>query len=162
MNAEDSTQKAQELDRMVEEWQALAKAQPGYHRFSEEQFAGLYSAASACYRQGKYADAANFFSMLVLYRPFCCAYLFGLAASLQMDGRHEAALPVYTLILLLDRENRQAALHAAECMIQVGQAGAARDVLQTLLAEAGYRPELAALGEKAQAYLQLLEKNDHA
>ena len=157
MNENDISLTLQSVAHMVRHWRRLAASNPDYHRFNEADFALMHNLANNTYEQGKYADAARFFSALAFCRPLDEQYLFGWAASLQMMERFDDAVTLYGLLALLNPDNLLPGLHMAECLMRKGDTPAAKQVLEALLPNCDDRPDRIGLADKIQAYLGLIE-----
>lgn len=89
----------------------------------------LYTVGHHLYSQARYADAMPVFRYLVARHSLERRYLLALASSLQMLGRHAAALTNYLLASALEPNDPANLLHICECLISGGRLAEAREGL---------------------------------
>lgn len=130
---------------------------PSAKRFTREQLEVIYSMAYAHVAQGQYAQALPIFAFLAQYGPTRRHYLYGLALSLQMVGRLEEAISIYSLCSLLFPDSFEAAQRLAQCQVAVGRRDEAGDTLSMLLQYAQMSGN-AQLEHKAQGMLNLVNR----
>ena len=85
-----------------------------------EHMEAVYSVAYNLYEQGKYEDAHDMFSFLGLYDHLEKKYWVGLGACRQMMKRYDGAIEAYSMASMLDVDNPEMPLHAAECHLALG------------------------------------------
>ena len=88
---------------------------------SQEEEEALYASAYALYEGGKYKEATEIFTQLVLSSPFSERSWRGLAAAQQQGEQFEAALHAWALVALLESEDPLPHFHAAECLFYLQQ-----------------------------------------
>jgi len=124
---------------------------------SVEHQEALYSLGRMLYEYGKAADAVRVFSVLVACDHTDRRYHAGLAASRQALGEHEPALRHWGLASLLDLTDPAAPMHAGECLLMLKRDDEARESLEYALAQAKAQPKHAALMERIEALLALMD-----
>lgn len=102
---------------------------------SEDELEAIYTLGFNAYRQGKYQDAAQTFSMLTVYNHFEAKYHKGLAASCQMMELFPEAVQAYGGALAIDPLDPEPKLHIAECLIALGEIDDAKEMLRYVLEE---------------------------
>lgn len=134
---------------------------PSAKRFTREQLEVIYAMAYAHIAQGQYAQALPIFAFLAQYGPTRRHYLYGLALSLQMVGRLEEAISIYSLCSLMYPDSFEAAQRLAQCQISAGRRDEAGDTLNMLLQYARTSGN-AELERKAQGMLNLVTQRASA
>ncbi|MFY2645896.1 tetratricopeptide repeat protein [Achromobacter insuavis] len=127
------------------------QALPSNGRLTPEQLEVVYALAYAHVAQEQYAQALPVFAFLAQYGPARKHYLVGLGVCLQMLGRHEEAISIYSLVLTLYPDSLTIALRVAECQLAARQTDEAQRTLR--LVEASDAP--ADVRARAEALLQL-------
>lgn len=89
----------------------------------------LYAMAFRFYESGKYREAVHFFRVLTSMNTDERKFWIGLGASLQMLRDYENALPAYGIAALLDENDPQVHLYAAECFIALQRIEEARTAM---------------------------------
>lgn len=97
------------------------QALPSSSRLTPEQLEVIYALAYTHVVQKQYAQALPVFSFLSQYGPTRKHYLSGLGLCLHMVGRHEEAINIYSVVILLFPDSFDAALHVAEAQIALEQ-----------------------------------------
>lgn len=92
---------------------------------SEEEQPGYYETALQLYRNGKYQEAKDLFTILTVSDIEERSYWMGLAASLQMLKEYEGAIECYSLAILHSPLEPMAHWHLAECYFATGNQSAA-------------------------------------
>lgn len=82
---------------------------------AKEDLTALYASAFALYQQKNFASAESLFMKLCLENPFQEIFWKGLASSLQMQSREEAALKAWSIASSLQDADPYPHFHAAEC-----------------------------------------------
>jgi type III secretion system low calcium response chaperone LcrH/SycD len=106
----------------------------------------LYGTSRGLYEVGDYAEAAQFFTQLVLEEPFQELYWRGLASAHQMEEKYQEALHAWGLVALLVDPDPLPHFHAAECLLSLDDRPQALKALQC--AEERLTEEQAELREK--------------
>ena len=106
----------------------------GLVQFTPEQLEVLYALAYAHMQQQQWRQALNLFAFLSQYGPTRRHYLAGLAQCLRMAERHEEAINIWTLVLVLFPDNLSPSLHIAQCQLAMGDTVAAQQTLRQLAA----------------------------
>ncbi|CUJ53996.1 tetratricopeptide repeat protein [Achromobacter xylosoxidans] len=127
------------------------EALPSNDRLTPEQLEVVYALAYAHVAQEQYAQALPVFAFLAQYGPTRKHYLIGLGLCLQMLGRLEEAINIFSLVLTLYPDSLPTALRIAECQLAARQFDQARRTLQ-LLSAADVPSQVRA---RAEALLQL-------
>jgi type III secretion system low calcium response chaperone LcrH/SycD len=87
--------------------------------FSLQEQENLYAGAFALYESGKFSDAAEVFTQLILCNPFVERSWRGLAAAQQLNEKFEEALHAWALTALLNSTDPLPHYHAAECLFSL-------------------------------------------
>ena len=90
----------------------------------------LYGTSCGLYETGDYAEAAGFFTQLVLHEPFQELYWRGLASAQQMEEKYQEALHAWSLVALLVDTDPLPHFHAAECLLSLNDKPQAVKALQ--------------------------------
>lgn len=102
-------------------------------RFSGEQLEVIYALAYAHIAQAQYGHALPIFAFLAQYGPTKQRYVYGLGLCLQMQGRLEEAINIYSLCATLFPGCIEATQRIAQCQVTAGDHEAARMTLSMLL-----------------------------
>ncbi|MET4323241.1 type III secretion system low calcium response chaperone LcrH/SycD [Bradyrhizobium sp. JR4.1] len=124
---------------------------------TDDELEALYVFGHRYYSCGKYEEARNFFRFLCLHRHIDARFWFGLAATSQMLGDPENAMHAYRFAGLLDSDDPQMPLRAAECFIKLDHPTAAITALENSLALSVGRPEHKALAGRGLMMLNRLK-----
>jgi len=89
--------------------------------WSKEEQESLYTSAYSLYQTGKFSDAAALFTQLILCDPFVERSWRGLASAQQMDRKYKEALHAWALVALMTSDDPAPHLHAAECLLAIGE-----------------------------------------
>lgn len=125
-------------------------------RFSHEQLEVIYALAYAHIAQAQYGQALPIFAFLAQYGPTKKHYIYGLALCLQMQGRLEEAINIYSLCVTLFPDCIEATQRIAQCQVSSNDHEGARATLDMLLryAHASGHQDLVV---KTQAMLSTVE-----
>ncbi|MBV7485204.1 SycD/LcrH family type III secretion system chaperone [Bordetella sp. BOR01] len=122
---------------------------------SAQQLEVIYALAYAHVAQHQYAQALPLFAFLSQYGATRKHYLSGLALCLQMVGRYDEAICIYSLIGTLYPDTPDAALRVAECQLAQADTESARAELVRVLELAGTSGRHGQARARAQALLNL-------
>jgi len=128
---------------------------PSSKRFTPEQLEAIYALAYTHIAQGQYAQALPIFAFLAQYGPTCRHYLYGLALSLQMSGRLDEAIGMYSLCAMLFPDAFESTQRIAQCQVIAGQRDEACETL-TLLVQRARATGNVELEQKAQGMLGVI------
>lgn len=134
---------------------------PSSKRFTRDQLELIYALAHAHIVQRQYDRALPIFAFLAQYGPTRRHYLYGLALSLQMLGRLDEAIGMYSLCTTLFPGSFEATQRIAQCHVGAGRRDDACRTLESLLREAQTGDNLE-LERRAQGMLSLITKRDPA
>lgn len=101
-------------------------------RFTAEQLEVIYAMGYADMNQRKWDSALRIFSFLALYGATRRHYLAGLATCLQMLGRWDEAIDIWSLILTLFDDSLEPMLQIVYCYLSAGRRELAVTRLQQL------------------------------
>lgn len=101
-------------------------------RFTADQLEVIYALAYTHLQQQQWRQALGLFAFLSQYGPTRRHYLAGLAQCLRMLERHDEAINIWTLILVLHPEDLAPSLQVAQCQLAMGDPSAARQTLRQL------------------------------
>jgi type III secretion system low calcium response chaperone LcrH/SycD len=102
-------------------------------RFTNEQLEVIYALGYAHFVQGHYSQALPIFAFLAQYGPTKRHFIYGFALCLQMQGRLQEAINVYSLCGVLFPDCVEATQRIAQCQTLAGDHQAARATLGNLL-----------------------------
>lgn len=146
-----SIKRCESAQRLYEGLRDLA----GTKRFTREQLEVIYAMGYAHVAQRHYAQALPIFAFLAQYGPTRRHYLYGLGLCLQMVGRIEEAISMYSLCALLFPDSFETAQRLAQCQVTAGRREQACDTLNILLHDAKTAGDTV-LETKARAMLDLV------
>jgi len=87
---------------------------------TDTHMATVYALAYNLYQQERYQESHDLFTFLCLYDHLEKKYWIGLAACRQLLKRYAAAIDAFSMAAMLDVENPELPLHAAECHLALG------------------------------------------
>lgn len=131
-------------------------------RLSASQLEVVYALAYAHVAQHQYAQALSYFAFLTQYGPTRKHYLAGLALCLQMVGRYDEAISIYSLIVALFPDSIDATLRIGECQLAMQDYDHGRDTLAMVLDYASERGGHAEAAARAEALLGMVAKEARA
>jgi len=129
---------------------------------SSEDMEVVYNVAYSTYAGENYEQAHKIFKFLCYFDHLEKKYWLGLGASRQMLKLYEQAIEAYTYAMLLDSNDPQPPLLAADCHIALGNRDAAISGLTAALEWSGDRPEYQSIRERATALLEVLNASASA
>ena len=100
--------------------------------YTDDEMEAVHNLAYNAYQQRRYGDARKLFQFLAENDHTDGRYWMGLAASYQMDGKHQQAVTAYGVAALLDATNPQAPLRACECYVALNDWDAGRKALDAV------------------------------
>lgn len=124
---------------------------------TDDELEALYVLGCRYAYCGKYEHALTFFRFLCLHRHTDARVWLALACASQMLGAVEDAIEAYRLAALLNREEPQIPLRAAECFIKLKQPESAIGALADTLALSAGKPEHGAVAWRARMMLGRLK-----
>ncbi|MFK4531968.1 type III secretion system low calcium response chaperone LcrH/SycD [Bradyrhizobium ottawaense] len=124
---------------------------------TDEELEALYMLGYRYYCYGKYERALSFFRFLCLHRHTDVRSWLGLAAASQMLGETEGAVQAYRLAALLNNEDPQIPLRAAECFVKLGRPESAIVALGDVLTLSAGNPALDTFAWRARRILDRLK-----
>ncbi|WP_081494943.1 SycD/LcrH family type III secretion system chaperone [Bradyrhizobium liaoningense] len=122
-----------------------------------EELEALYALGYRHYCCGKYERALSFFRFLCLHRHTDARSWLSLAAASQMLEDTEGAVQAYRLAALLNSEDPQIPLRAAECLVKLGRPAAAIVALGDVLTLSAGNPEFDTFAWRARRMLDRLK-----
>jgi type III secretion system low calcium response chaperone LcrH/SycD len=125
--------------------------------YTDQDYELLYALGHQLYSQARYEEAMKTFSFLVMHNHLDKRFMNALASSHQMLKSYLEAVKYYSLASLMDMSDPLPTFHTAECFIALGQTADAKEALQFVIAQCK-TPDRAALQERAQAVLELLNR----
>jgi len=124
---------------------------------SDNELEAVYTVAHGFYTNGQYGDALDVFRFLCMHRHMDARYWFGLGAAAQMQEQHSIAVHAYRTCLMLNLEDAQPPLRAAECYSIMGELDQMQLSLEAALEVAAQFPaNNAAHAARAQLMLDRL------
>lgn len=124
---------------------------------TDDELEALYVLGCRYAYCGKYEHALTFFRFLCLHRHTDARFWLALASASQMVGATENAIDAYRLAALLNRDEPQIPLRAAECFIKLKQPESAIGALADSLALSAGKPEHGAAAWRARMMLGRLK-----
>ena len=119
----------------------------------------LYAFANMLYEGGRYAEARDVLSYLARLDPRDARFVKSLGMACQMAKSYEDAVTAYGAAVLFDIEDPEPSIHAAECLLHLGEIGRARAAVKGAELQAEIRPlseelrgKLHALGDALKQY----------
>ncbi|MBS4168096.1 SycD/LcrH family type III secretion system chaperone [Parachlamydia sp. AcF125] len=88
---------------------------------SDEMLEEFYGYAYRFYNAGNYADSQSLFQFLVTLDASRSKYALGLAASMHMQKKYQAAIEVYMLAAFYEQESPVPFFHIADCYLKLNQ-----------------------------------------
>ena len=143
-------------DRFAADFAAGYNELPASRRFTAEQLEVIYAMGYSHVQQQQWRQALPIFAFLSQYGPTRMHYLAGLALCLHMARRHEEAIDICSLMLVLFPESLQASMRIAECQLALGDRAGAAHTLRQLDAAL---PAGDALKGRAQALLERVRES---
>lgn len=128
---------------------------PSSKRFTLEQLETIYALGYSHIAQGQYEQALPILAFLVQYGPTQRHYLYGLALCLQMEGRLDDAISIYSFCLLLYPDSFEATQRIAQCQVEAHCYEEAYATLQSLLEYANASGD-ALIKQKAKGMLAVI------
>lgn len=125
------------------------------NRFPRETLDMIAGMACGFMQQHHFEHAYRYFSLLTLYDPVDTGFLTGQALCARELGRPDEALMLFDLATYINPEQPLSALLAAECLLQLDRAEEARELLPTIARFCTEHAAHQAIGERAQALLEL-------
>ena len=128
------------------------------HGLKRADYEAVYNLGYNQYNQGKYQEAARSFIFLTFHNHLEPRYHKALGATLQMLGQYERAIASQATALMLNAVDPEPMLRMGECLIAMGNATDAIEMLEAtrqLCAETGKHQ---AIGTRAQALLEILSE----
>jgi len=119
---------------------------------------GVYALAHRFYQSGQLEEAETFFRFLCLYDFYNAEYALGLGAVLQLKRDHEAAIGMYAVAQTLALDDDRPMFHVGQCRLAQGKLQQARECFESVARRAAGTE----LGERAQAYVQAITRDDPA
>ena len=124
---------------------------------SDDELEAVYTVAHGFYTNSQYRDALDVFRFLCMHRHMDARFWFGLGAAAQMEKQHSIAVQAYRTCLMLNLEDAQPPLRAAECYSALGEREEMRLSLEAALEVAAQFPaNNAAHAARAQLILDKL------
>lgn len=123
---------------------------------SSEDMEVVYNVAYNTYASENYEEAHKIFKFLCYFDHLEKKHWLGLGVCRQMLKLYEQAVEAYTYAMLLDSNDPQPPLLAADCHIALGNRDAAISGLTAALEWSGDRPEYQSIRERATALLEVL------
>ena len=130
-----------------------------FHGLTDKQMEAFYSVAYNLYQSGKFEDSHQIFKLLCFYDHLELKYWMGLGACRQMTQNYDGAVQAYAQAAMLDIENPQVPLHAADCFLAMGRMEEADSALTAALHFSEGKPQYAAVRNRAEVMQQLLNKD---
>ncbi|MBL6080047.1 SycD/LcrH family type III secretion system chaperone [Belnapia sp. T18] len=151
--SDTSAPEAMDQSRLEQMAEAILKGQTdiaALNGITGDELEAVYSMGYGFYSAGQHQDAADVFRFLCLHRHTDPRFWLGLAASAQMLGFHAVAVQAYGVCAMLEPEDPQVSVRAAECFIAMGDATSAGTALEAAEALSHGKPGHARWGDRAK------------
>ncbi len=125
-SAQDAVEFTESLSGLLRSGGTLGQAL----EITGDECEALYQLGHGFYEQGRYSEAFQTFSLLVIYDHLEARYVMGLAGAAQMLGRHTDALQHYATAAMIRLDDPLPMFHAAECLIALQRLPEAIDSLE--------------------------------
>ncbi|MCB1148940.1 MAG: SycD/LcrH family type III secretion system chaperone, partial [Chlamydiia bacterium] len=129
---------------------------------SDADAENMYAQGYQLYNMGKYKDARHMFTTLSMMDSTEPKYIFGMAASLHMEEKYEAAAKAYLQMAFLSAEDPVPYYHAADCYLKLDETLSALTVLKQAAKRCGSKPEYALMKERVDMTIANLEADIQA
>ncbi|MFZ4791734.1 MAG: SycD/LcrH family type III secretion system chaperone [Candidatus Competibacteraceae bacterium] len=129
---------------------------------TSEDMDAVYNVAYNAYASENYEEAHKIFKFLCYFDHLEKKHWLGLGVCRQMLKLYEQAIEAYTYAMLLDSNDPQPPLLAADCHIALGNRDAAISGLTAALEWSGDRSEYQSIRERATALLEVLNASASA
>ncbi len=126
----------------------------------EKERAQFYAFGNMLYEGGRYAEAMDVFSYLVRLQPREQRYLKSLGMARQMAKFYSEAVDAYGAAALLDIEDPEPSIYAAECLLHLGEIGRARAAVKGAELQVALRPIDGDLTQKLKSLKDALASYD--
>lgn len=138
---------------VLAELQNLYSTLPVHNRLGSRECAVIYKQGHTLYQRGRYAQAAEIFCLLTLYRPQEVRFLLAGAICLKLQYRFDMAAPLFFAAMMLDETDPTPALHLAQCLLVLQREDMARETLHLVLGRTKNLPEHAEIETRARQWL---------
>ena len=119
-----------------------------------EQRDALYQLGHGYYVNGRYDQAFQVFSLLVVYEHLNERYLMAAAGAAQMLGKYKEALQHYYTAAAIMIDDPRPVFFSAECLLALGENAFAIETLELTIELAGDKTSEISIKTRAQAMLQ--------
>lgn len=126
-------------------------------RMSEEDKGGLYDQCLIFYKLAQYDKAQILLMLLRIYAPMDYRYMVLHGLCFKQLKAFDDALGQFRLAAMVEPENAEPCLHAAECLMAIGEAQEAGEVLQEVLRLSAGNPKYQRLADRAEGWLALAQ-----
>lgn len=123
---------------------------------TRENMEAVYTVAYNAYNGGNLEQADKVFQFLCYFDHFEKKHWLGLAATRQMQKNYTGAVDAYSFAALLDINDPQIPMQAADCHLAMGNRQAAHSGYTAAEMFSGDRPEHQTVKARAQAMLEVL------
>ncbi len=118
----------------------------------------LYAQAYQMYNMGKYKEARNVFSSLIMIDSLDPRFLFGFAACAHMMEEYGSAADMYTQQAMISPDDPIPYYHAADCYIKLKDTFSATVALNLVVKRSGDDPKYTTIKERSEMTVKTLEK----
>jgi tetratricopeptide (TPR) repeat protein len=146
----------------VNQFKADAAKLPSARRLGPADADALYTMGCNAMRLGQYQDAARCFGFLVYSHPANPVYIKGQALCLKKLGQLDNAIPLFSLLALLEPERPEHLLAVAECQILLHDHAKAREGLALVIQHCSQHPGHDKLLARARGLLDLVRPKEAA
>ncbi|MGI4847218.1 MAG: hypothetical protein ACRYGK_03645 [Janthinobacterium lividum] len=137
----------------METLQATCAALPGTKRLGDRECEVIYAQGWQLFQRGLFAQAAEVFAVLALYRPLSPRYLNAHAMCRKLMHQYDMAVLLFVAVLTVDEDDPVPAMHLAQCLFAIGQDAVGFDALRLVIVRAGNAVEHAELAGLARQWL---------
>lgn len=127
---------------------------------TDDELEAVYALGHGFYESGRFEDARDMFRFLCMHRHMETRFWFGLGAASQMLRDYDKAIIAYRTSAMLNLEDPQIPLRAAECFRALGDEENARAALDAVLILAERKPEHATFAKRATLMLAQMKAKE--
>lgn len=148
----------EELRKLTEDYLVNQKTLSDLKGITKEELEATYAAAYNFYNYGKFDQAESLFTVLCQLDQYEHKFWMGLGASRQMQKKFEEATLAYGMAAVMDENNPNPAMHAADCFIAMKNFSQAEKALVAVLTLCEGKNEHKKLLDKANEKMETIKK----
>lgn len=126
----------------------------------QKEIDAIFNTGVRLYKSTRYEDASRFFLFMCIVRPFDARYLSAFGKARKMMNDFQLASVAFQAAFLMDRNSKEHAVHAAECLLRSEKKEEARCLLEVAAQDPVLLAHHPRIHEKASAWLELISFNN--